>query len=397
MNVPCPSRVVCPGPQPGLDGDFPITNYTAEIPDTVSFEGIGFTYPIFNQNNTIGGDNTTGNFPAFFADAGCLSLCVSFLSQDDANACAARQAFICAHTPPTGPPPTFFFNQQQSASFVCPDGSLFTFTVLPGYFVALSLAEANELAFALAVERAIQNHVCMGPLTSTAQVGVPYSSTMSLLGNFPIGVSIVSGQVPPGLVMSQDPGGKTFTLSGTPTTAGTFNFALMATDPFGNFTVRSYTITVTGNCNTVFGHPSWNITFSSPPNPPFSNASGSASGLSFSIESDSNGLVVPVQSNADFGVNGPLLTYTLGIALTCKLTLTVVQVASANNAVVLTAVDQNNVPTNLLILAPAPLGTNTFTFTIPANTQNLHFQAAVVGGNGAGVSGSASMNGNFSG
>lgn len=248
MNTKCPISITCPGPQPGLEGDSPVSNYTAELPDTLDFEG--FTYPIFDNNNTIGGTDTTGPFPPWLA-AGCQSLCISFLSADDAFACAARQAFICAHTPPTGPQPNFFFNTQQSCPFTCPDGTLFVFTVLPGYFVALSQAEADGLAQALACERAIADHVCMGNLTPEVCSGAAYNSTMQLFGLFPMGVSVVSGSLPPGMVLTQDPAGMTATVSGTCNTPGNYQFALMATDPLGNFHVKNYTIAVLGITNTA--------------------------------------------------------------------------------------------------------------------------------------------------
>lgn len=248
MDRKCAIAITCPGNPPGLNGDSPVSNYTAELPDTLDYEG--FVYPIFDNNNTIGGTTTTGNFPPWIA-AGCQSTCFSFLSFDDAQACAARQAFICAHTPPTGPAPTFFFNAQQSCPFTCPDGTVYVYTVLPGYFVALSQTEADSLAQNLACQRAVSDHVCLGSLTSEVCANAQYNSTMQLSGVYPLSVAVVSGQLPPGFVLSQDPAGKTATVSGTCTAPGNYQFALMATDPNGNFHIKSFTIGVVGVASTA--------------------------------------------------------------------------------------------------------------------------------------------------
>lgn len=243
MNRLCKVAITCPGPEPGLEGDSPVSNYTAELPDTISFEG--FAFPIFDQNNTIGGTDTTGPFPPWLA-FGCQSFCLSFVSADDASACAARAAFICAHKKTTGPDPTFFFNSQQSCPFTCPDGTLYVYTVLPGYFVALSQAEADFLAQNLACQRAIANHVCLGNFAGGVCSGARYNSTIQLFGVYPLSVEVVSGQLPPGILLSQDFAGKTATLSGTCQVPGSYQFALMATDPNGNFHVKNYTINVLG-------------------------------------------------------------------------------------------------------------------------------------------------------
>jgi hypothetical protein len=246
MNRKCPIAVTCPGPEPGLEGDSPVANYTAEIPDTVEFDA--FVWPIFNGNNTLTGTSTTGNFPPWLA-AGCEGLCVSFLSFDDAQLCAQRQSYICAHTPPTGPPSTFSFSAPTSCSYLCPDGSLFVFNVGAGAFVNLDQATANAMAHDFACQRAAANHVCLGTLTATACVNVPYSSTLQLLGVFPIGVEVASGTLPPGFSIVQDPQGKTATVSGTCTTPGDYTFTLLATDPNGNLHAKTFTISVLGITN----------------------------------------------------------------------------------------------------------------------------------------------------
>lgn len=246
MNRLCKVAITCPGPDPGLEGDSPVSNYTAELPDTLTFEG--FQFPIFDQNNTIGGTDTTGPFAPWLA-YGCQSFCLSFVSADDASACAARLAFICAHKKTTGPDPVFFFNSQQSCPFTCPDGTLYVYTVAPGYFVALSQEEADALARSLACERAIANHVCLGNFNPACCVRSLYNSTIQLFGVFPLVVTVVSGQLPPGFDLSQDAAGQTATITGSCNVPGSYQFALMATDPNGNFHVKNYTINVLGISN----------------------------------------------------------------------------------------------------------------------------------------------------
>jgi hypothetical protein len=57
--------------------------------------------------------------------------------------------------------------------------------------------------------------------------GAAYSTTVQATGGqAPYAWSLISGALPPGLSLSATSG----TISGTPTTAGTFNFTLRATD-----------------------------------------------------------------------------------------------------------------------------------------------------------------------
>jgi hypothetical protein len=63
-----------------------------------------------------------------------------------------------------------------------------------------------------------------------ATVGTPYSATLTASGGLPPYTwSIISGSLPPGL--SMDSSGN---ITGTPTTAGTYNFTAQVVDPIGN-------------------------------------------------------------------------------------------------------------------------------------------------------------------
>jgi hypothetical protein len=88
--------------------------------------------------------------------------------------------------------------------------------------------------------------------SSTGQVGVLYSSALTASGGVPpYTFSITSGSLPPGLTLNTSTGA----ITGTPTTAGTFNFTAKVTDSSGNST----TGTVSTNCSIVIAPPTTNI------------------------------------------------------------------------------------------------------------------------------------------
>jgi hypothetical protein len=62
---------------------------------------------------------------------------------------------------------------------------------------------------------------------NTGTVSTPYSQSFAASGSLPITYSITTGSLPPGLSLSGS------TISGTPTTAGTYSFTLRATNAFG--------------------------------------------------------------------------------------------------------------------------------------------------------------------
>jgi YVTN family beta-propeller protein len=76
--------------------------------------------------------------------------------------------------------------------------------------------------------------------TATAQVGVAYSSALTASGGVaPYTFSIASGSLPSGLTLNTSTGA----ITGTPTTAGTYNFTAQVVDSKGN--------TATSNCSIV--------------------------------------------------------------------------------------------------------------------------------------------------
>src|SRR5208337_2409742 len=77
--------------------------------------------------------------------------------------------------------------------------------------------------------------------TGTAQVGVAYSSALVVSGGVaPYTFSITSGSLPPGLTLNTSTGA----ITGTPTTAGTYNFTAQAVDSKGNTASASCSIVV---------------------------------------------------------------------------------------------------------------------------------------------------------
>src|SRR5208283_1532953 len=77
--------------------------------------------------------------------------------------------------------------------------------------------------------------------TATAQVGVSYSSALVASGGVaPYTFSIAVGALPPGLSLNTSTGA----VSGTPTTAGTYNFTAQVVDSQGNTATSSCSIVV---------------------------------------------------------------------------------------------------------------------------------------------------------
>lgn len=78
------------------------------------------------------------------------------------------------------------------------------------------------------------------PVTPGGTNGVAYSTTFAATGGTgPYTWTLNTGTLPTGLTLA--PSG---TLSGTPTSAGSFNYTLKATDAYGNFTTKAFTHTV---------------------------------------------------------------------------------------------------------------------------------------------------------
>lgn len=249
-DIPCLTTIVCPG------SDSPIANVSAETSDGPNFKALQFpsTDPSLNPNPLAQG----------FVATGCLSTCESDISQQDADLCAMQQAFLCQHTNPvTGQFfGTLFASGPESATIKCPDGTPFTFTVPAGAFFALNQAQANAQAKGYAQQQAGAHIICLSALSTTNAVAlVPYTGNLTATGNlspFPFSDEWeVTGDLPPGLDLDEAfvNGGQN-SITGTPTTPGTYAFSVTVTNGAGDSITKGFTIVVSGNVSvtpTIFG------------------------------------------------------------------------------------------------------------------------------------------------
>lgn len=219
--------IKCPESNPCISPDTPVTNFSTEAPDPNEF--FSLRWPWVDPNNPVG-DGPGPNIPPHVFDAdGCQSECVSTVSQQAADLCAAAQAEQCLlhHSGSQ-----VFCNSAQSCSTVCPDGSVFTYVQQAGTVCGPSQLAADEQAAALAcalVQVFLQCPSCMCSFTPTTlpqpQLGVFYSVQFHAVNCLPgpLSWTVGTGTLPPGLTLNEGTG----LLSGTPTTPGTFNFTIV--------------------------------------------------------------------------------------------------------------------------------------------------------------------------
>ena len=362
-NRPCDKAIICPG------SDGPLGNFSSEAPDPFSF--LSFRYPIVNPNNPIGGDGP--RIPQNFFANGCASICVSTISQADADLCAARQAFICSHTPPGGMPPQLFFNTLQTCALACGNGSFFIWQVPPGSFVALNQASADAQAQAYACLQAARFAFCLNDIDPDAETGTPYSSTIFVQsGNprQPVQFSVIAGSLPPGLHLTPE-GPISTLLHGTPTSSGTFTFTILARDALGIIVTKAYTITVTGQICTDFWT-SMAAQIIPSCSPPPLGVCGSTFGANTAHLSATSG---GTNTGAFFpsGAQGASLVPTQS-ALHCSVTVTFASLV--NPAQVIYVVQIANADTPFITyldtgFVGAALGATIYNFTVPAGVKVL--------------------------
>lgn len=221
MIRPCPNRITCPPDQPG-------TNYSSEGVDLLDYPSV-----VYIENPPPLGSNWTSD--------GCIGICTSTVSQEDADLCALQQAVNCTHDH-TGT--ETFTNIAQECSSQCPDGSIFTFVVAAGRFSGASQAEADAAAFAYACAQANLQRLCLGNIPRCACGSSAYAAEIVADGpSRALVFTVVQGSLPPGLTLDTSVrlDMKT-TLSGTITTAGAYSFVIQAQDANGSFAQKAYTI-----------------------------------------------------------------------------------------------------------------------------------------------------------
>lgn len=241
--------------------DLPSINHSAEGQDTI-------------QDFSIQWGNLQTNTPPLgrlFRANGCMVLCVSSVSQEDAFLCAQRQQAVCTFnnwqqqpedppvclnfpctptTPPVDPPVESFTNAPEACTTHCPDGVPFTFAVPGGSFVADNQTLANRMASSFACREAIIHQLCV--TLASPFVCLDSSSTLSFVatGRFLSPTDnfweIRSGSLPPGWSFTSGTGGPFFEISGVSTALGDYMFTIRVTAPNGDFAERTFTATVSG-------------------------------------------------------------------------------------------------------------------------------------------------------
>ena len=121
-------NILCPYNQPCIEDANSLGNFSSEDPDRELFRSSYFPNQIFD-----GGDDIY---------TACYGLCVSFVSQEEADLCAQNNAKICEGNKQFG-------NVAHTCSRVCPDGATYSFTVPAGSFWS---TESQAQADALAIE-----------------------------------------------------------------------------------------------------------------------------------------------------------------------------------------------------------------------------------------------------
>lgn len=245
MNIPCDSGYAnCPCV------DLPFGNYSAEAPDRQIWFGWYFGNPLFRPRL---GSN--------WRRSSCLGMCISDISQAQADLCAVLAGIQCLDdwgVPPllppvvtiSGPPlrpgePTggvdIFYSMGVTGFRTCPDGTPFYYTIGPGLFFADSQELADRMAVSYANNLAATAIVCFGTLNPCACVGVEYTDTLVINQNQEINFEIVSGSLPPGLSLTKVTANRA-TISGTPAASGNYTFTVRATLTTGAFIQKEFTL-----------------------------------------------------------------------------------------------------------------------------------------------------------
>lgn len=243
----------------------PYRNISAEAPDLPAFLSLGFARvvpPLGTQWDAIG----------------CFTTCESTVSQQAADLCAAEQAFLCATgswqspgfpggvsdppvPPPRGPhgrvPVQRFFNSPQVGMANCPDGLPFLLTVPSATFAGLSQAAADAAALSYANRQAQLRMICLSMTPSNPVcVGTATTFTITATGAFLAAPGqfdqwvFEAGTLPPGMTFNGGAiQGGVATITGTPTTPGSYFFIIGVTDPLGDFMAKAFTINVGGLTN----------------------------------------------------------------------------------------------------------------------------------------------------
>lgn len=174
------------------------------------------------------------------------------LSQVEADAQAYQFACLAAvvtcGTPPvpTGTEPDtspiWWTNNALFCSIPCGGTSSYFHFIAAGLFFRRTLAAANSAAAAYACQQGATEQVCLGALSTSACLGVPFAELIASTGTT---TWSVIGQLPTGLEMAN---GLVF---GTPSVAGSYAFAVRATLASGSYSQRTYAMIIAGITTTA--------------------------------------------------------------------------------------------------------------------------------------------------
>lgn len=283
MNIHCDNPCVTCDPNPaGTEGIFPdpnaeanpFSNFSSEKPDKNLFIGNWFNFGTGPNNDgpLIGQPWTT---------TGCIGVCLSEISQADADLCAAAQQVICDSvnnpvypfcvTNPSAPscniptpdpcvisptlpqcqpgPRPIFYNDATSCSQDCGDGTASVVAIPAGMFAAWNKASANAMAETYACNLVRSVRLCLGPLSQTVVCLGSSFSGFIVAQDGSEGVVDVTfnrlGALPPGLRMEKV-SATAIHISGVPTVGGIYQFTIRAISTTGPVVEKNYTITVKG-------------------------------------------------------------------------------------------------------------------------------------------------------
>lgn len=258
MNAPFPKPCPC---------DFapnPLIGFSSETPDVATQIGLGFGPSV---PPPLG---STWNNPTAF-----VALDVPVTQPRDqkvADLLAEAAAFRLAAagwTDPTGFPVVTFDSAEQSVQETCPDGSTFTFGVVPGLFTDLTQKGADDAALSYCQLQILLHKVCLGGVMPTLCVNQSADVTITASG-----VSLrrsgknlwelTSGEIPLGMVFNGGPASSdSMTITGIPTKTGVFMFTVKVTTPQGDFMEKSFSLTVVGVTSAVLSSAQTTVPYSS--------------------------------------------------------------------------------------------------------------------------------------
>lgn len=245
MNNPCPHVSICECDQN------PLSNYSSEAPD-VDF----FRLPAWAFRPRRLGDEPDDGW-----DVGAPpTTCDSTVSPEASLLCGLTGGIVTPPginppPPPNGPggptgpggnPIIYYYNRAKVCSLPCPDGTFFAYTVAAGVFVDTNQDMADQRAFSYACTQAFIRRTCLSSPTSRACLETVYSDTITASRGGAWTFVITGGMLPPGLTLSGGPAANQASITGTPTTPGSYSFAVQASSVIGVTASKTITISVLG-------------------------------------------------------------------------------------------------------------------------------------------------------